>query len=148
MINCSIYKPTGNGINMTGTFAYGGNPFIANTYIDTANQSGKYAITNSSGTNSANLVCVANAYYACTGNVNGLGDAPLIFDSGTLASSAFNAPSSQNFNLNSVGYRLGSPGQFEKLPNTTGYIDIGAAQHQGGGMGQIMRTIGQCFPVW
>lgn len=144
--NCSFYAPTGNGINITAVPTAGVS--VSNCYFDTVNQPGKYAINNSSGTNTDLISAIANAYYNCTGTVNGLGDFPLIFDNGILAASAFANPSTQNFVLNSNGYGLGFPGGLEKLASSVGYLDIGALQHQAGGMGQIMRVVGQHFPVW
>jgi hypothetical protein len=147
IVGCSIYAPTGHGINVT-TVATNG-VLIANCYFDSVNGAGKFAITNSSGTNTDVIIAVANAYFNCTGNTNGIGDFPLIFDNGTLVTSAFVAPASQNFMIKANAYALGYPGTIEKLsPSNTGYLDIGALQHQGGGMGQIMRVAGQHFPVW
>jgi hypothetical protein len=144
--NCSIYNPSGNGINATTVPNNG--VLIANCYFDSVTSASKYAITNSTGTNTDLIVCLANAYYNCTGTVNGLGDFPLVFDNGSLVASAFVNPGSQNFTINSIGYGLAFPGGFEKLASSVGYLDVGALQHQGGGLGQIMRVAGQHFPVW
>jgi hypothetical protein len=146
ILNCSFYGGGGNGVNFTA-LPYQ-SALVANSYFDSFSTAGKYAITNSTGSNTSLIGAVGNAYYNCAGNTNGFGDFPLIFDHGTLRASAFVAPSSQNFSLNSNGYNLGVPGTFELLSNDVGYLDVGALQHQGGAPGQIMRVAGQCFPVW
>jgi len=149
VVGCSFYNPTGNGINFTTGPA--NLTTIANCYFEGVTSASKYAINNSTGTNTDLIHCIANAYYNCTGTVNGVGDFPLIFDNGILSGSAFNAPASQNFTINSLGYALGFPGTLEKVSaSDVGYRDVGALQHQGaaGLSGQIMRVAGQHFPVW
>jgi hypothetical protein len=146
VINCTFYNQSGNGINISTTPT--DMALIANCYFDTITTSGKYAINNSTGTSTDLVRCVGNAFYNCAGNVTGLGDFPLIFDNGTLSNSALFSPASQVFTINSLGYNLGFPGGLEKLASSVGYLDIGALQHLGGGLGQIMRVAGQHFPVW
>ena len=137
MINCSIYNPLGHGINIVATVT---DCVIANCYVEGVTQSGKYAIANTSGTNTDLVRCIGNAYYNCpNGTLYGITESFAPFDSGTLASSAFVAPASQNFTINSVGQSIAFPGKFEDVTAYQGYLDIGAVQHQASGGGGIPR---------
>jgi hypothetical protein len=146
VVNCSIYSPAGNGINWTG--APGACSMVVNCYFDSVSTAAKAAIMNSSGTNTGNITCVGNAYYNCTANTSGLGDFPLIFDNGTLSGSAFVAPASQNFSINTLGASIGFPGSFETTSAYQGYIDIGAVQRAPGGGSNITVARGDtCYPA-
>lgn len=130
VIGCSFYAPLGNGINIANIT----NPItVINNYFENVSQSSKAAINNTSGTNTDAIRAIGNAYFNCTATVLGLGDFPLIFDNGTLASAGFVAPASQNFAINTVGQGIAEPGTFETFSNFQGYLDIGAVQHQGSG---------------
>lgn len=131
---CSFYAPLGNGINWTGTPS--SVAMILNNYFENVNQAGKAAIANSSGTVSNLIRRVSNAYFNCTTNTSGMGDIPGIFSDGTLPTSAFVAPGSGNFGVDSDAQSIGFPGTvngFEHLPTTQGYMSFGAVQPQAGG---------------
>lgn len=145
----SIYSPVGNGINFASLSTNG--YFVANNYFSTVNQASKAAINNTSGTNTDIIRCIGNAYYNCTANTSGLGDTPLIFDNGSLASEAFIAPSASppNFAVGPVAWNLAFPGAFEGTSTYRGYLAVGAVQPQTqpGLTGQIMRVTGQTIVV-
>ena len=139
----AIYNTSGNGINMSST----GELHVDSCYFE-GMPSPKFAINNSSGTNTGKMFPMANSYYNVNGMVNGAGDFPLILDNGTLASSGLTNAAGGNFTPTSVLYALGFPGKF--LNSTVvGYPDGGAAQHQSqlGLTGQIMRVFGQTMVV-
>jgi hypothetical protein len=140
MVNCSVYKPTGNGVSFTGTIAAS---WIVNCYFSTVNQASKAAINNTSGTNTDLIRCVGNAYYNCTANTTGLGDFPEILGNGTLAYEAFRNPGSQDFTIIPVGQMIGVPGGFENVSLYKGYLDVGAVQSQRGAV--INQIINQYF---
>ncbi len=131
----------GNGINLTSTGAV----TAINNYFEGYTTAAKAAINNSSGTNTCNIVAVGNSYFNNTANTAGLGDFPLIFDNGTLASTGFLAAGSQNFTPNQVLFNLGFPGLFENVTAYQGYLDGGALQHLAGAgvPGRTMMVSGQ-----
>jgi hypothetical protein len=126
-ILCSIYAPTGNGINLT---ALVNNTLLMNNYFENVNQASKAAINNTSGTNTALVTMIANAYFNCTANRSGFTEDFTIFDNGTLGSAAFNAPGSSDFSIGTVARALGFPGLFENTNVFQGYLDVGAVQRQ------------------
>jgi hypothetical protein len=144
-IGNSIYNPAGHGINLT-TISSSGN-FLCNNYISGASQAGKFGITNSSGTNSMSMRLLGNAFFNCTGNINGATENLFLQDNGTLGSEAFQTPGSQDFRIKVVGQAIGNPGTFENVSVYQGYEDVGAMQHlaTGGPTGQIMRVSGQHY---
>lgn len=126
VVNCIIYAPTGNGINVTGVTAV--NFTIANNIFSTVNQASKAAINNTSGTNTDFITPIANGYYNCTANRSGLTEDFNIFDVGTLASDPFVNAAGHDFTLNPVAKALGFPGLFENISAFQGYLDLGAVQ--------------------
>src|SRR5262249_40007275 len=145
ILNCSIYNPTGHGINMTGISGSG--EVIGNCYISNAAQSGKFAITNSSGTNSSNPRLFNNANFNCNGTINAISENLMFNDQGTLGSEAFQTPGSQDFSIKVIAQAIGNPTGFETVSLYKGYEDLGACQHlaTGGPTGQIMRVTGQHY---
>jgi hypothetical protein len=144
--SCSIYNPTGNGINIATVSGNG--VMIANCYISTVTQASKYGINNTTGTNTLLIRCVGNAFFNCSnGNTNGLTETFLMLDNGTLGSEGFQTPGSQDFSMKLVGQAIGSPGGFENVSLYKSYTDVGALQHlaTGGPTGQIMRVTGQHY---
>lgn len=129
--NCSFYNPTGNGINLTTAT----DTFISNCYFENVNQASKAAINNTSGAATDRIRCTANTYYNCTANTSGLGDSPLVFDNGSIASQGFQNPGSQVFSLNGVAQRLAFPGPLQSFQNNannyTGYLSNGAVEPLG-----------------
>ncbi len=124
----SVYSPTGNGINITTVNASG--VLISNNYFSTVNQAAKAAINNTSGTNSDLIVCIANAYFACTANMSGITESFSILDNGTLASEAFVAPASQNFAVLAIAQGIAFPGKFSNTAVFRSYAAVGAVQPQ------------------
>jgi hypothetical protein len=61
-----------------------------------------------------------------------------------LASQGFVAPTSQNFAVNAVAQGIAYPGGFEDTTVYTGYLDVGAVQHQNvaGPTGHVMMIRG------
>ena len=145
--NCSFYNCGGNGITCASTPGTSGEVLIANNYFSTITTAAKAGINNTSGTNTFMIRCVANAFFNCTANYSGLQETFVIFDNGTLASEAFRNPSGHDFMILSPGYSLGFPGGFENTALYQGTLDVGAVQHQSGGLGQIMRVWGQNLVV-
>jgi hypothetical protein len=145
MINCSVYNPTGNGVNIATVSGNG--THIVNCYFDSVAQASKAGINNTSGTNSDLIYCTGNAFFNCTANINNVTESLFFFDNGTLGSSAFANPSGQDFSIKVVGQAIGNPSAFETVSLYKGYEDVGACQHPatGGPTGQILRVVGQHF---
>jgi hypothetical protein len=126
---CSIYAPAGHGINITTPPLTGGF-LVANTHFENVNQATKFAITNSSGTNTNVVRRLSNTYFNCTGYENGFGDSPAIFDGGLLAGSGFANAAGGDFSASSLLKAAGFPGLLENTSAFRGYLDIGAVQRQ------------------
>ncbi len=126
LTNCSIYAPTGNGVNII-TVPTGG-CVIKNNYFENVNQASKAAINNTSGTNSSQIICIGNAFFNCTATYTGLSETFTILDGGTLASVGFLAGSTQNFTMLKVGQNIGAGGTFESTSTYQGFRDVGAVQ--------------------
>ena len=135
MINCGVYSPLGNGVNITAGIA----ALFANNYFSTVNQASKAAINNTSSTTSS-MMLSNNAYFNCTSNVVGIQESLTFFDQGTLASEAFSNPGSQNFAIVAVGQGLGYPGTYENLTTTVGHLDVGSAQSAGSSGANLSRV--------
>lgn len=125
VIGCSFYSPTGNGINFTSVT---GTQIVMNCYFENVNQASKSAINNTSGANTGQIYCIANAYFNCTATITGITETFSVFDNGTLASAGFIAAASQNFGMLGVGQNLGFPGLFESTNTYRGFLDVGAVQ--------------------
>jgi hypothetical protein len=145
MTNCSVYNPTGNGVNISTISSSGA--IITNCYFDSCSQAGKAGINNTSGANGDLIKCIANAFFNCTANISNVTESLFFFDNGTLASSAFQTPGSQDFSIKVIGQAIGNPSGFETVSLYKGYEDVGACQHlaTGGPTGQILRVVGQHF---
>lgn len=127
----------GDGIrvaNVGTTAAVSDNLFVSN---------GGYGLNNSSGTNTANILRVANGFYNNTsGTENGFGDAPSLYE---VAESADPHVSATNLALvaAALSKAAGVGGLFEN-ETTQGYLDVGAVQRPEfpGGAARIFQNIG------
>jgi hypothetical protein len=137
-INNTIYNLAGHGISI----GQGGGGFIiANNYIEGNNVSGKYCITNTTGTNLVNIGLYGNAGFAMTAMYNGFAEPYQFADNGILAASALTNPGSGDFSIKSAYRGTAYPGQFENLSTTTGYLDVGAAEHQSAAGGAVYHPL-------
>jgi hypothetical protein len=130
LINCSLYGAggtSGNGINMTTAPTALG--LILNCHIENFTGSGKFAINNSSGTNTIFAKLFNNTGFNNTASTNGITEsfAVLSNDFTTLASAGFINPPT-NYGMLSVGQNLGFPGSFETTNTFKGFFDPGAVQ--------------------
>lgn len=132
--NSSFYSPLGHGIVTSCSSADWA--VVMNNYFEGVNQASKYAITNTSGTNTLKMYCVGNAYYNCTGTINGVTETFAIFDGGTLGASGFINAAGGNFGMTTSAMTAGFPANFDNVSAYSGYGHRGAviAFSAGGGL--------------
>jgi hypothetical protein len=136
--NCSIYSPTGNGFNITGSVAQ---TVIMNCYVESASSASKAAYNNTSGAGTCMIRLIGNASYNCTAATSGMGDFPLFFDNGVLASSGFTTPASQIFTPTSVLQNIAFPANLPTFSSDASYGSGGALQAKSGGGGANLSRI-------
>lgn len=138
LFNCTAYGASGDGIKAT-TYS-GGGPMVIQNCISYGN--GGYGITSS---NVQNRVSAGrnNAYGANTsGNLLNI---PASNGDVTLTGNPFTDAANRDFSLNNTAgagaacRAAGYPGVFPSLSSTTGYLDIGAVQHQDSGGGSSVK---------
>lgn len=134
---CTIYNTGGNGINISGAAEL----YVKNTYFE-GMPAGKYAINNTSGTQTSRFVAVANSYYNVGGMINGVGDYPPVFDNGVLPSSGVRNAAGGDFTPTPNLWADGFPGKFLGTSTYQGYQDVGAVQSMAAQSGLIVESVG------
>lgn len=124
----TVYAPTSDGFEQTVDPTTTMSVLFGNIFDSCGNSGSAYAINSSIGTNTSNIVRLANLFHASrTADENGISDLPAM-GAQTDAASPFTAAGT-DFSLVSTsnGKAKALPGTFENRSETS-YLDIGAIQ--------------------